>query len=154
MGEKSMRKKEYLWWVGYVCAALIFGYGVLMWGRAACYTPADPEAVPGKRYRFASVVFNQPLTRYSRLLHGDLFFEATSPATAARGASPRRDFQSDIKVYGMIRGGDPRAVVGIDGEAQTWIVRPGSVVHGERIVAIAAKYVVVENDSGAGKVFY
>jgi hypothetical protein len=150
-----MQKKEYLWWAGYVCAALTFGYGVLLWCQAACYTPADPEAAPGKHYRFANVAFNRPLTRYSRLLHGDLFFEATPPAAAAPGvAPPRRDFRSNIKIYGLIRGGNLRAVVGLIGEPQTWIVRPGSVVHGERIVAIEAKYLVVANDSGEGKIFY
>jgi hypothetical protein len=55
-----MRKKECLWLVGYVCAALIFGYGVMRWRQAACYAPADPETAPCKNYRVTSVDFNQP----------------------------------------------------------------------------------------------
>jgi hypothetical protein len=40
-----------------------------------------------------------------------------------------------------------------DQAQETWIVKPGSVVGGETIVAIGADYVEVKNESGTGKVF-
>ena len=113
--------KQWYWVLGYVLAGIVFGIGCFMWQRANAYIPPEPELAPLNSFTFAKEKSFQPLEYYSSLQRGDLFF----------GKVP---FHTDLKLYGVTRGKNSRAVVGIAGKEQTWIVKPGSVIEDEIIV--------------------
>ncbi|MGE5607557.1 MAG: hypothetical protein ACM3YE_17930, partial [Bacteroidota bacterium] len=116
------------------------------------YQPSAPEPAQLNKFNFRKKTPALKLSRYQELLAGGLFFER--PPAPPTPQAPEREFYSELVVYGIVKGKESRAIVGLNEEpVQTWIVRPGSVVDGETIVTIGANYIEVRNESGTGKVF-
>lgn len=140
---------RWCWIAGYIVASVIFGAGLFQWIQADAYIPAMPEPGTASHYAFLNPVTVRPLARYKRLADGELFFEKLPEPVIVKVNS----FHSNLKIFGIIHGQNPRAVVGLDGnDSQTWVAKPGMVIGGEKIVKIGRDFIMVQNESGEGKV--
>lgn len=135
---------ETSWVIGLIAATVVFGWGGFQWWQAVAYLPVTPVQAPLNYFSSASPEPPVDLARYQRLFTGELFFGTV--------AQPLLDFYSSLKVLGLIKGVNPRAVVSIGDSEQTWIVKPGSVVEGEQIITIGEDYILVKNENGEGMV--
>lgn len=148
-----MKQSRLIWIITYTIAAVILGWAVFSWIEAANYHPAAPERALSHKYNYQTKATGLALSRYQDLLEGGLFFE--KPPAPPVPETPKSVFHSELIVFGIVKGKDSRAIVGSQDESiqETWIVRPGSVVGAETVVAIGANYIEVRNWSGTGKVF-
>ncbi len=146
-----MKQARLIWIAIYSITAIVFGWAAYTWIEAINYQPETPEPNPLNKYNFQAKPAGLELSRYQELLAGGLFF-ARPPASPALPV-PQVQFHSELIVYGIVKGDISRAVVGRNGDQETWIVKSGSVVGEETIAAIGANYVEVQNGSGTGKVF-
>lgn len=146
-------KRSHLIWSGiFAISAIIFGWGVYNLIGALRYQPSVPEPAQLNEFNFQKITPALKLSRYQELLAGGLFFERPQAPPTPQG--PEREFYSDLAVYGIVKGKESRAIVGLgEDPTKTWIVKPGSVVNGETIVTIGVNYIEVRNESGTGKVF-
>ena len=146
-------KRSHLIWSGvFVICAIVFGWGVYNLIGSFRYRPSAPETAPLNKFNFRRKTPALKLSRYQELLAGGLFFER--PQAPPTPQAPEREFYSELAVYGIVKGKESRAIVGLgEDPTKTWIVKPGSVVNGETIVTIGANYIEVRNESGTGKVF-
>lgn len=139
------------WLFIYVVSFGILIWGISAWTEAYRYTPKIPEKVPLNLVSFKITAREFPLTRYQELIDGGLFFEKIVVPVA----EVKHEFKSRLVIYGLVKGKDCRAIVGVEGNpAETWIVKPGIAVQGEKIITVGADYLVVKNESGEGKVFF
>lgn len=145
-----MKRTKLIWLLVYSISIIVFGWSVCVWLNTVYYHPATPEQASLNKFDFRIKATGYPLSRYQDLLEGGLFFEKPPAAPAAK-----IEFKSRLVVYGLVKGKDSRAIVGLEGDQgqETWIVRPGSVVGDETITAIGANYIEARNGSGTGKVF-
>jgi hypothetical protein len=145
-----MKRIKLIWLTAYSISIMVFAWSVWSWLNAVYYHPVTPEQASLNEFDFRIKGSSYPLSRYQGLLEGGLFFEKP-PAPP----EVKVQFQSGLVVYGVVKGKSGRAIVELEGDQaqETWIVKPGSVVGGETIVAIGADYVEVKNESGTGKVF-
>ena len=145
-----MKRAKLIWITAYSISVLVFAWSVWAWLNAVYYQPTTPEPASLNKFDFRIKTPSYPLSRYQGLLEGGLFFEKPPAPPEVKMA-----FQSKLVVYGLVKGKNSRAIVGLKGDQtqETWIVKPGSVVDGETIVAIGANYIEVRNESGTGKVF-
>jgi hypothetical protein len=140
-------------YVALLVAIVFFGWGFLEWNKAYHYRPQAPPKTLPNRYTFTRRERLFPIERYQTLLNGDLFFGklvVPSSQSAVR-------FQTQLIVIGITKGHnttDAYAVVGLHsfGDRQTWIVKAGSLVDGERILKIGNGYLEVENETGVGRI--
>ncbi len=136
------------WRLGYSAAILFFFAGAFLYYEALRYTPKTPEPAPPNHYNYQKKESMYPMDRYALLSRGELFFGKTAIPEQERPA-----FHSNLKILGIIEGQNSRAVVGLKNDPErTWIVKPGSVIEGEKIVKIGKGFILVRNESGEGKV--
>jgi hypothetical protein len=142
-------KKEQL--AGLVVSSLIFAWGAQTWLVARLYQPDSPAMAPLERYVYKNKSANaiQPLS--PELLQGTLFFGAPPVIPVKEKPVMVIPFKSSLVVWGVTNG---TAVVGTDPNSnqQTWIVKPGETVAGERIIGLGSNYIIVKNGTGRGKV--
>ncbi len=148
-----MKQPRAIWIVTYSITALFLGWAVFSWFEAINYHPSTPKKAKLHQYDYQTKVTGAPLSRFQELLEGEPFFE--KPQAPIIPQAPRSEFHTELIVFGIVKGAESRAIVGLQDESiqDTWIVRPGSVVARETIVAIGANYIEVQNESGIGKVF-
>ena len=147
-----MKRMQLIWLVVYSISVLVFGWAVYTRLEASYYQPTTPKPAPLNKFDFEIKTQDWELSRYQGLLEGGLFFEKIPTAVQE---VVENIFHTRLRVYGIVKGGESRAVVGLEGDPseETWIVKPGSTVEGETIITIGANYIEVRNESGAGKVF-
>ena len=147
-----MKRSQLVWSVIFAIDAIILGWAIFDLIGAVNYHPSAPQAAHLNQFNYRKRIPALKLSRYQELLAGGLFFER--PPAPPPPQVPERQFYSGLVVYGIVKGKEGRAIVGLgEDPAKTWIVKPGSVVAGETIVAIGANYIEVKNESGTGKVF-
>lgn len=147
-----MKRSQLIWSVIFAIDAIILGWAVFDLIGAVNYHPSAPQAAQLNQFNYRKQTPALKLSRYQELLAGGLFFER--PQAPPTPQISEREFYSELVVYGIVKGKEGRAIVGLgEDPAKTWIVKPGSVVAGETIVAIGANYIEVRNESGTGKVF-
>jgi hypothetical protein len=136
--------KKYLWFA-LIGSFLIFIWGFSTWIIARHYQPEIPIQTPAQHYTLAKKAITFPISRYQSLFDGSLFL-------GEENIKKTGGFQSHLILWGLINGG--WAVVGIDpgSNQNTWIVKAGDTVEGERIVAVGVRYINVRNQTGEGKV--
>lgn len=149
-----MKQSRLIWIITYSITTIIFGWAVFTWIGAVNYDPVTPERAPLNKFDFQVKATGSQLSRYQGLVEGGLFFE--KPLAAPMAQILRSEFQSRLVVYGLVKGKDSRAIVGLEGDPnqETWIVRPSSKVEEETIVGIGEDFIEVRNGSGVGKVFF
>jgi hypothetical protein len=131
-----------------------WGFSRLM--QAKAFSPQTPVPVAANHYSFPKPAAVFPLSRYTALQTGELFFGPDPEA--ASGADPARPvFSSHLLLYGLSKGAkasDNRALVGItdDPAKQTWLVKVGSVINAETVVKIEEHSIWVRNATGTGRV--
>jgi hypothetical protein len=139
-----------------VLSVLFASLGFSRWLRAKAYTPPIPLQVVANRYSFEKPKPAFPLSRYTGLQTGELFFGPTPEPESAAGPV-RPVFSSQLLLYGVSQGakaGDSRALVGMTGEPanQTFLVKIGSVVNAETVLKIEKQSIWVRNATGEGRV--
>jgi hypothetical protein len=123
----------------------VFLGGLSTWLIAHAYQPDLPIQEPLRHFSTSKPVIGYPVTRYQSLFGGSLFFGEDVK-------QPLSVFQSKLVLWGLIHNG--YAVVGDDpgSNQNTWIVKAGDTVAGEKIVSVGVRYIIVQNQSGEGKV--
>lgn len=147
-----MKKAQMIWIGVYGITALIFSWAIYARIVAANYQPVIPTPAPLNKFDFQTSPKEYQLSRYQALLEGGLFFGKSQTVALPLIKS---EFHSRLVVIGLVKGKDGRAIVGLEGDLnqETWIVRPGSMVEDETIMAIGSNYIDIRNGSGTGKVF-
>jgi hypothetical protein len=147
-----MKQTRLIWILIHTIAALIFGWGLYTRIGAVNYQPVTPDPAALNEFKFQTGLKEPQLSKYQALLEGGLFFE--KPAVTLF-PQIKNEFQSRLIVIGLVKGKGGRAIVGIEGypSQETWIVRAGSKVEDETVLAIGDNYIEVSNQSGTGKVF-
>ena len=147
-----MKRSQLIWSVIFSINAIILGWAGFNLIGAVNYHPSPPKPAKLNKFDYRQKGPGLKLSRYQELLAGGLFFER--PPAPPTPQAPQVVFESRLVVYGIVKGQDGRAIVGVgEDPTKTWIVKPGSSVDGEKIVAIGAKYIEVRNESGIGKVW-
>ncbi len=147
-----MKRSQLIWSVIFAINAIILGWAVFNLLGAVNYHPTAPEPAQLNKFDYRAKTAVPKLSRYQELLAGGLFFER--PSAPPTPQAPLMKFHSELVVYGIVKGEESRAIVGLgEDSTKTWIVKPGLVVDGETIMAIGANYIEVRNESGTGKVF-
>lgn len=143
MGNITVQLKKYIWFA-LLGSFLVFIWGFLAWIIARHYQPEIPVQAPAQHYTIPKEESRFAITRYQSLLDGSLFF--------GEGSKKNGVFQSRLVLWGLINGG--YAVVGVDPQSNqnTWIVKAGDTVEGEQVLAVGARFIVVRNQTGEGKV--
>lgn len=143
-------KKNYIWLVTYTIAFAILMWGFIVWEGASRYTPVRPDPAPLNAFNYSQPVKRFPIGRYQALMDGRLFFEKVPvPVDEAKVV-----FSSRLVVVGLIKGEGGRAIVGLQEKPdETWVVKPGMTIQGEKIIRVGADYILVKNESGEGKVY-
>jgi hypothetical protein len=151
-------------YLGILLISIIFAaWGFGRWLQAQAFTLETPAPIAPPRYAYQQPQRLLPLARYAKLQKGELFFgpelkTATPPPEGPLKVEVKREeFSSKLLLYGVTKGLSAvtdRAVVGLtaDPNQQTWLVQPGSVVNGERVVKIEAQGIWVKNETGKGRV--
>lgn len=145
-----MRKFDYgnfkLWLLAAVIALLFFILGLGTWVSAGHYIPETPAPAPVKKFYPPKLQAPAPLAKYQPLLSGKLFFGTEKTTTGVL-------FSSKLVLWGLIHGNT--ALVGLDPQSNqnTWIVKAGDTVEGEKILRVGENSITVSNQTGEGEVF-
>lgn len=136
-------------WALFGITLLWCGYALTLWFGAQGFEPRVTPSNQVNALTFNDKPYEVPAERYDRMRRGELFFGGSSGETTTEII-----FKSPVIVWGITRGRENRAVISMDAnQSETWIVKPGDEVNGERIVAITDRYVVIRNQTGEGKVY-
>lgn len=139
-----------------LAAVGIFGWGLFTWFNAHFYQPAFTTTAPIK-HNSGSIVTPKPSKKpLQTFLEGKMFFAKELPPTIEppKSEAPVIPFISKLVVWGIISGSENRAVIGLNREenVETWILKAGDQLSGEKIVKINSDSILVKNETGIGKV--